>query len=281
MDKIIFKTKVSFKRFYETLSEISGVTLPEYEDQLKYFKEIGSYEFNKFNFKNTTYLFSELLLSYDGLNILSFKPRPLDIHLITLIKAALIKDLELNEYSISDALDEDTTYRDESVYNETIGINNGIKLMFNSSKILFSEFFSKFRFNNFEWYKEEENDDNYLNPDPKMQAFFDNNNNIIRDVEIRENNITFFIKETEQLRYLYFKFILEDNNIIGLRFTSGSLDLIQSILNEIENMSGYDKNDNWSIYWHLHYNKEDILLQPDASYEDLRDIIENTGTKSW
>jgi len=281
MDKIIFKTKISFQSFYETLSNISGVSLPAYEDQLKYFQEIGAYEFNKFHFENTSYSFSELLLSYDGLNILCFKPRPLNDNLITLIKTALIKDLQLNEYSISDAVDEDTTYRDESVYDETIGINNGLKLMFNSSKILFSEFFSKFRFNNFEWYKEEENEDNYLNPDPKMQAFFDNNDIIIRDIEIRENNITFYIKETEQLRYLYFKFILEDDNIIGFRFSSGSLDLIQSILNEIVNMNGYNKSDNWSIYWHLHYNQEDILLQPDACYEDLRDIIEDTGTKSW
>jgi hypothetical protein len=49
---------------------------------------------------------------------------------------------------------------------------------------------------------------------------------------------------------------------------------------ELENLTTYDDKESWSIFWKMDSGDE-ILMKSNANYEDLREMIEKIGTKSW
>ncbi|MBT4708807.1 MAG: hypothetical protein HOB81_00930 [Flavobacteriaceae bacterium] len=279
MDKLIFKTRITFKDFYNVLRGIDGCESSPYEEMLNYFEEIRDPEFKVVNFDGTSYSRSGILLSEDRKTIVFFKPSPKNIDLVKTVKHGLITNLGVNEIAIDVVEDEDTAYKDDSIYDCTIGLNTGFKIIFNKSYVPISDLFSKFKFNNYEWYKEYEDSENLLEPDSSIPGFIDNYGEVVEITEKNEN-IILYMKELEQLRFLEFKYLLKHNNLVGFEFLGGSLDLINMTLWELENFTTYDDKESWSIFWKMESGDE-ILMKSNANYEDLREMIEKTGTKSW
>ena len=107
----------------------------------------------------------------------------------------------------------------------------------------------------------------------------------MRNVNLRELNFD-FPNYLEQFKKLLDNLFWEINFFNHKEFNSLIADSDRNF--ELDHSSApnldydyfTDDKESWSIFWKMDSGDE-ILMKSNANYEDLREMIEKTGTKSW
>lgn len=252
-DKILFLELTPTIDFYKAISdEVEFSPFERWLDEIKGDKESIEY-----------------ILSNDNQYIFLYRPLNKEKNYILNIKKKL-NDADYN-FKISLADDVDDTYKDESVYGETYGLNLPFKITFDKTTTYLEDFLSKgafFRLNNYEWYYEDDGtmeEDNLVYPE------------IADLVEWSNDSQKLIIKELEELRFLSFKFLVSDARLIGFDFYEGSLDLVNAL---IWNLNQDKKDLGCNIYVIVNEDVQ-ILIKDKVSFDYLQYLMKISGTKSW